>query len=143
MCKYKLHVCTYPTVRFTLRFVNLFVKVSRVCGTAHQIWLKATKEFCNSVKLRQFSPFEQTCIRIWDVLKLSKNLILAFKAVGRNKNLLLFSNSIRMHFFNCFFFYLFHRIQQPIASRKFSPFCFFKVSCLIWSLDKAIFGITL
>ena len=33
MCKNKLNVCTYSTVRFTLRFVNLFVKVSRVCGT--------------------------------------------------------------------------------------------------------------
>jgi hypothetical protein len=32
MCKNKLHVCTYSTVRFTLRFVNLFVEVSRVCG---------------------------------------------------------------------------------------------------------------
>ena len=28
----KLHVCTYSTVRFTLRFVNLFIEVSRVCG---------------------------------------------------------------------------------------------------------------
>ena len=32
MCKNKLHVCTYSSVRFTLRFVNLFVEVSRVCG---------------------------------------------------------------------------------------------------------------
>ena len=32
MCKNKLHVCDYSTVRFTLRFVNLFVKVSQVCA---------------------------------------------------------------------------------------------------------------
>ena len=31
MYKNKLLVCTYSTVRFTLRFVNLFVEVSRVC----------------------------------------------------------------------------------------------------------------
>ena len=30
--KKKLHACTYSTVRFTLRFVNLFVEISRVCG---------------------------------------------------------------------------------------------------------------
>ena len=30
----KLHVCSYSTIRFTLRFVNLFVKVSRVCAIA-------------------------------------------------------------------------------------------------------------
>ena len=30
MCKNKLDVCTYSTVRFALRFVNLFVEVSRV-----------------------------------------------------------------------------------------------------------------
>ena len=33
MCKNKLHVCTYSTVRFTLTSMNLFVKVSRVCDT--------------------------------------------------------------------------------------------------------------
>ena len=32
MCENKLHVCTYPTVGFTLRIVNLFVEVSRVGG---------------------------------------------------------------------------------------------------------------
>ena len=32
ICVKKLHVCTYFTGRFTLRFVNLFVEVSRVCG---------------------------------------------------------------------------------------------------------------
>ena len=36
MCKNKLHVCTYSTVRFTLRFVNLFVVVSRVCYVTTQ-----------------------------------------------------------------------------------------------------------
>ena len=30
--KNKLHVCTYSTISFTLRFVNLFVEVSRVCA---------------------------------------------------------------------------------------------------------------
>ena len=94
-------------------------------------------QFC---KVRQFSPFEQICIRIWDVLKLSKNLILAFKAVGRNQ--IFFSNSVRirvrMHFFHCF--YLSHRIQQPITNSKFSPFFF---QSLLFDLDKAIFGITL
>ena len=30
MCKNKLHVGTYSTIRFTLRFANLFVEVSRV-----------------------------------------------------------------------------------------------------------------
>ena len=28
----KLHICTFSPVQFTLRFVNLFVEVSRVCG---------------------------------------------------------------------------------------------------------------
>ena len=28
-----MHVCTYSTVRSTLRFVNLFVKVSQVCAS--------------------------------------------------------------------------------------------------------------
>ena len=83
-------------------------------GTAHLIWLKATKEFCNSVKVRQFSPFEQICIRIWDVLKLSKNLILAFKAVGRNQ-ISFFSNSIRMHFFHCFLSFS----QDPSTNNEF------------------------
>ena len=32
MFENKLHVCTYSSIRFTLRFVNLFVEVSRVCG---------------------------------------------------------------------------------------------------------------
>ena len=32
--KNKLHVCTYSIVRFTLRFVNLFVEFSQVCGAA-------------------------------------------------------------------------------------------------------------
>ena len=32
MCKNKLHVCTYSTIRFNLKFVNLFIEVSRVCG---------------------------------------------------------------------------------------------------------------
>ena len=31
MCKNKLLVFTYSTVRFTLRFVNIFIKVSQVC----------------------------------------------------------------------------------------------------------------
>ena len=34
MCKNNLHVCTYSTVRFALRFVNLFVEVSPVCAAA-------------------------------------------------------------------------------------------------------------
>ena len=34
MSKNKLHVCTYSTKKYTLRFVNLFVEVSRVCGVA-------------------------------------------------------------------------------------------------------------
>ena len=34
MYKNKLHVCTYSIVRFTLRFVNLFVEVSRVCAAS-------------------------------------------------------------------------------------------------------------
>ena len=34
MCKNLLHVCTYSTVRVILRFVNLFVEVSQVCGAA-------------------------------------------------------------------------------------------------------------
>ena len=39
MRKNKLHVCTYSTVRFTLRFVNLFVEVSRVCDIAvYTVW---------------------------------------------------------------------------------------------------------
>ena len=32
MCMNKLHVSTYSTIRFTLRFVNFFVEVSRVCA---------------------------------------------------------------------------------------------------------------
>ena len=32
----KLHVCTYSSVQFTLRFVNLFVEVSRVCDTSFE-----------------------------------------------------------------------------------------------------------
>ena len=32
MCKNKLKVWNYSTVRFTLKFVNLFVQVSQVCG---------------------------------------------------------------------------------------------------------------
>ena len=35
--KKKLHVCTYSPVQFTLRFVNLFVEVSLVCGSP-QFW---------------------------------------------------------------------------------------------------------
>ena len=31
MCKNKLEVCTYSTVRFTLRFMNLFIEFSQVC----------------------------------------------------------------------------------------------------------------
>ena len=34
MRKNKLHVSTYSTITFTLRFVNLFVEVNRVCGVA-------------------------------------------------------------------------------------------------------------
>ena len=37
MFENKLHVCTYSSIRFTLRFVNLFVEVSRVCGIAPPI----------------------------------------------------------------------------------------------------------
>ena len=32
MCKNKFYVCTYSTIRFTLRFVNLFLEIRRVCG---------------------------------------------------------------------------------------------------------------
>ena len=32
MFKNKFHVCAYSSVRFALRFLNLFVEVSRVCG---------------------------------------------------------------------------------------------------------------
>ena len=41
MCKNKLHVCTYW---FTLRFVNFFVEISRLCGTRRfwQIWNQLT-----------------------------------------------------------------------------------------------------
>ena len=34
ICVKKLHVCTYFILKSTLRFVNLFVNVSRVCGFA-------------------------------------------------------------------------------------------------------------
>ena len=40
MGKNKLHVYTYSTTRFTLRFVNIFVKCSSVCSVvAHMAWL--------------------------------------------------------------------------------------------------------
>ena len=44
--KKKLHVSTYSTVRFTLRFVNLFVEVSRVCGIVW-LFLLIRKQWCH------------------------------------------------------------------------------------------------
>ena len=53
MSKNKLHVCTYSTVRFTLRFVNLFVKISQVCATPR----KFLSFFCCKVDRRLILNF--------------------------------------------------------------------------------------
>ena len=62
MCKNKLLVCTYSTLRFTLRFVNLFAEISRVCAIAvfTVIWMELVcqREITGSSTESWFASFD-------------------------------------------------------------------------------------